>query len=115
MMQDKESLTLQWRKLLGGGSDIVPGSVTHRGGRYFDYGLRRLHRPSGIQHARPEIIDAPLKLILEGSSYIINTIFDHFGGQHLDYTLMSLHSSSIIQDAQMIIVDSTLTLIFRRY
>ena len=62
-MQDQKLFTLCWRSVLGGGSDIVIGLCAHTGGQLCDYGLILLRSPVSNQHARPEIGDAPLKLI----------------------------------------------------
>jgi len=63
MMQDPKSLTLRWRLLLGGGSDMVSGLCAHKGGRYHYYSTMLSHSPVIIQDASPEISDAPLTLI----------------------------------------------------
>jgi hypothetical protein len=62
-MEDQKSLTLHWRSLLGGGSNIVAGNCAHTGGQYTDYGVMLSHRRVIIQDARLEIGDAPLTLI----------------------------------------------------
>jgi hypothetical protein len=63
MMQDQKSLILHSRTFLGGGSDMVGGSFVHKGGQYSHYGLMLSCIPVSIQHASPEISDAPLTLI----------------------------------------------------
>jgi len=63
MMQDQKSLTLRLCSFLGGGSDMVVVPVAHKGGQYYHYGLMVSHSLVIIQDARPEIGDAPLRLI----------------------------------------------------
>jgi len=62
-MQDQKLLTLRWRSFLGGGKNIVPSIIAHKGGRYIDYGLMSMHSASSVHDARPEIVDALLTFI----------------------------------------------------
>jgi len=62
-MQDQKSLTLHWRSFLEGGSNIVDGICTPKGGQYCDYCLMLSRSPVIVQDARPEIRDALLTLI----------------------------------------------------
>jgi len=61
-MQDQTSLMLEWCSILGGGSDIISSIFAHKGGQYYDYGLKPLHSAVIIHDARQKIVQAPLTL-----------------------------------------------------
>jgi len=50
-MQHQKWLTVGWRSLVGGGSDIVTTIFANTGGQCSDYGLILLHSPWIIQDA----------------------------------------------------------------
>jgi hypothetical protein len=62
-MQDPKLLTLCWRSLLEGGSNIVAGHCAHKGGPYTDYGVMLSRSLVIIQNAWLEIGETPLTLI----------------------------------------------------
>jgi len=62
MMRDQKLLTLRWRSLLGGGSNMVMGICAHKGGQHCHYGLMLSRSLVSIQVARPDIGDALLML-----------------------------------------------------
>jgi len=71
---DQKSLTLCYCSFSEFGSDCVRFSFAYKGCQYFDYGSMLLHSPWIMQDTRPNIIAAPLMLILDGSGSITNTI-----------------------------------------
>jgi len=62
-MQNQQSLTLRWRLVLDGSSDIVAVPGAYDCSQYSDYGLTLSHSPGIIHDTTPEIGDAPLTLI----------------------------------------------------
>jgi len=65
MMQDHKLLMLHWRSFLGGGSDIVAATFSHKGVQNFDYSLILSHSCLIIQDGSTKIVDAPLMLIFK--------------------------------------------------
>jgi len=63
-MQDQTSLTLHWHSLSGWGREHVAIILTYKGGQYFDHVKPRLKQFWITRLTRPEIVDAPLMLIL---------------------------------------------------
>jgi len=53
-MQDTTLEIVDARLMLtSGGRDFVNHNIAHKGGIYFDYGLKMLSRPSVLQDSRP--------------------------------------------------------------
>jgi len=63
-IQRPKSLKLRWRSLIGDTDEVIKHIFADTGGWQFHYGLMSLHNRCIFQPAKPEVVDAPLTLIV---------------------------------------------------